>query len=386
MTEIFTNFDLTDEQSMIRGSVREFALEVVAPGAREADENAALNVQAWQGMADLGLPGLPFAEKWGGAGLDNLSYIIAVEEISRVCGSTGLTLAAHVSLGTWPIHEWGDDALKEKYLPGLCSGKDMGAYGLTEPGAGSDSAGTLTTAVEDGDSYVVNGAKCFITNAHHAKAFIITAQTDKTMNAKGIVAMVADRDCDGFAIEKGEAKLGMRGSDWGNLVFKDCRLPKNHVLGPPGEGFSTFMKTLEGGRISIGALSLGIAQGAYDNALAYAKERQQFGKPLIAHQAVAFKLAEMHTELQASRHLVYHAARLKDAAKPYGAAASAAKLHASEMAMKVTYEAIQILGGNGYSREYPVERMYRDAKLGTIGEGTSEIQKLILSRHLEREL
>lgn len=385
MSDILTNFDLSDEQDMIRSTVREFALEVVAPGAREADENSTLNLEAWKGMAELGLAGLPFDEKWGGAGLDNLSYIIAVEEISRVCGSTGLTLAAHVSLGTWPIHEWGDEALKEKYLPGLCSGKDMGAYGLTEPGAGSDSAGTLTTAVEDGDSYIVNGAKCFITNAHHARAFIITAQTDKGMDAKGIVAMVVDRDCEGFAVEKGEVKLGMRGSDWGNLVFKDCSIPKNHVLGPPGEGFTTFMKTLEGGRISIGALSLGIAQGAYDHALAYAKEREQFGKPLVKHQAVAFKLAEMHTELLASRHLVYHAARLKDAARPYGAAASVAKLHASEMSMKVTYEAIQILGGNGFSREYPVERMYRDAKLGTIGEGTSEIQKIILARHLVRE-
>ncbi|KAA3609032.1 MAG: acyl-CoA dehydrogenase [Planctomycetota bacterium] len=377
-----TNLDLTEEQQMIRDTVRRFALDVVAKGAREADEQCRLNEDAWAGMCDMGLTGLPFEEEWGGAGMDNLSYMIAVEEISRVCASTGLTLAAHVSLGTYPVYAWGRDALKEKYLRGLIGGEYMGAYGLTEPNAGSDSGGTLTTAVLDGDHYILNGAKCFITNGSYARTFVCTAQTDKSKGAKGIVAIVVDRETPGFTVEKGETKLGMRGSDWTNLIFQDCRVPVDNVLGPPGEGFATFMKTLEGGRISIGALSLGIAQGALDQALRYASEREQFGKALARHQAVSFKLADMQTEITAARHLVYHAARLKDAGRSYGVDAAMAKYYASEVAMRATYEAIQIFGGNGYSREYPVERMYRDAKLCTIGEGTSEVQKIIISRAL----
>ncbi len=380
-----TNFDLTDEQLMIRETVQRFANEVVAPVAREADENCAFQMDVWKQMCELGLPGLPFEEKWNGAGLDNLSYIIAVEEISRVCGSTGLSYAAHVSLGTWPIYAFGSEALKERYLPGLCAGDYMGAYGLTEPNAGSDSGGTQTTAVLDGDHYLVNGSKCFITNGSYAKPFVITAQTDKAKGPKGIVALVVDRDAEGFQVEKGEIKLGMRGSDWTNLVFQDCKVPAENLLGTPETGFATFMKTLEGGRISIGSLSLGIAQGALDQALQYATEREQFGKPIAKHQAVAFKLADLRTEITAARHLVYHAARLKDAGREYGVAAAMAKYFASEVSVRATYEAIQIFGGNGYSREYPVERMYRDSKLNTIGEGTSEMQKLIISRDLLRQ-
>jgi len=386
MTSIATNFDLTEEQEMIRETVERFANEVVAPGARQADEESKLNEAAWEGMKEMGLTGIPFEEKWGGAGMDTLSYILAVEEISRVCGSTGLTLAAHTSLGTHPIYAWGKEELKEQYLPGLCAGDYMGAYGLTEPGAGSDAAGTKTVGVKDGDDYIVNGAKCFITNGSYAKPFIITVQTDASLGAKGIIAMVIDRDTDGFSVLKGETKLGMRGSDWTNLVFQDCRVPVVNVLGEPGNGFSTFMKTLEGGRISIGALSLGIAQGALDQALRYASEREQFGKPLLKHQAVAFKLAQMENEILAARHLVYHAARLKDAGREFGTAASHAKLYASEVSVRASYEAIQIFGGNGYSREYPVERMYRDSKLNTIGEGTSEVQKIIISRDLAASL
>jgi butyryl-CoA dehydrogenase len=382
MTDFVTNLDLTEEQEMIRDTVRRFAEEVVAPGAAHADEHKELNMTAWEGMRELGLTGLPFPEEWGGAGMDQLSYMIAVEELARVCASTALTFSAHVSLGTWPIFAFGSEELKKRYLPGLVSGEFMGAYGLTEPGAGSDSAGTRTTAVRDGDEYVINGAKCFITNGSYAKSFVITAQTDRELGSKGIMAMVIDRDQPGFSIEPGEEKLGMRGSDWVNLVFKDCRLPADAVLGPEGEGFATFMKTLEGGRISIGALSLGIAQGALDQAAAYAAGREQFGKPLSRHQAVAFKLADMETEIQAARHLVYHAARLKEAGRPYGSEAAMAKYYASEVCMRATYEAIQVFGGNGYSREYPVERMYRDAKLCTIGEGTSEVQKIIVSREL----
>lgn len=379
-----TNFDLTDEQAMIRETVQRFAKEVLEPAARAADEHKAFNQAAWKQMCEMGLPGLPFAEKWGGAGMDNLSYILAVEEMARVDASTALSYAAHVSLGTWPIYAFGSEALKQRYLPALVSGEFMGAYGLTEPNAGSDSAGTQTTAVLQGDQYLVNGAKCFITNGSYAKSFVITAQTDKAKGPKGITAMVIDRDQPGFTIVPGEEKLGMRGSDWVNLVFQDCKLPQDAVLGAPGDGFATFMKTLDGGRISIGALGLGIAQGALDYALAYAVKREQFGRPLSAQQAVAFKLADMETEIQAARHLVYHAARLKDAGRPFGHEAAIAKYYSSEVSMRATYEAIQILGGNGFSREYPVERMYRDAKLCTIGEGTSEVQKLIISRNLLR--
>ncbi|PCH83151.1 MAG: acyl-CoA dehydrogenase [Planctomycetota bacterium] len=382
MENLITNLDLTEDQELIRETVERFANEVVAPAAAHADETCTFNQDVWSQMCELGLPSLPFPEEEGGAGLDNLSYIIAVEELSRVCASTGLGYAAHVSLGTWPIHAFGSDSLKAKYMERLCSGEYMGAYGLTEPNAGSDSGGTLTSAVLDGDHYVVNGAKCFITNGSFAKTFVITAQTDKNKRQKGIIAMVIDRDSEGFSIEKGEVKLGMRGSDWTNLVFKDCMVPADNLLGTPEDGFSTFMKTLEGGRISIGALGLGIAQGALDQALKYATEREQFGKPLVKHQAVAFKLADMRTEIAAARHLVYHAARLKDAGRDFANDGAMAKYYSSEVAMRCTYEAIQIFGGNGYSREYPVERMYRDAKLCTIGEGTSEVQKIIISRDL----
>ncbi|TAH38162.1 MAG: acyl-CoA dehydrogenase [Planctomycetota bacterium] len=379
-----TNLDLTEEQQMIRETVRRYAEEVIAPGARHADETCTFNLEAWKGMCELGLAGLPFPEEWGGAGMDSLSYIIAVEEVARVCASTALSYAAHVSLGTYPIYAWGRQPLKERYLRGLCTGEYMGAYGLTEPNAGSDSGGTQTMAADDGDHYVLNGRKCFITNGSYAKTFVCTAQSDKSKGAKGIIALIVDRDFPGFQVEPGEVKLGMRGSDWTNLVFQDCRVPKDFVLGPPGEGFSTFMKTLEGGRISIGALGVGIAQGALDQALKYAVEREQFGKPLADHQAVAFKLADMQVETNAARHLVYHAARLKDAGRPFGTESAMAKYFSSEVCMRVTYEAIQIFGGNGYSREYPVERMYRDAKLCTIGEGTSEVQKIIISRALLR--
>jgi alkylation response protein AidB-like acyl-CoA dehydrogenase len=311
-----------------------------------------------------------------------VAYCLAVEELSRVCASTGLTLAAHVSLGTYPIYKWGSERLRNLYVPKLIAGEFMGAYGLTEPNAGSDSGGTQTTAIRQGNEYVLNGAKCFITNANYAGTFICTAVTDPKLGPKGISAFVVPRETPGFSVEPGEHKLGMRGSDWASLVFQDARIPSDNLLGPEGEGFKTFMKTLEGGRISIAALSLGIAQGAYDVALKYAQDREAFGKRLSDQQAVQFKLANMALEIEASRHLVYHAARLKDADQIYGKEAAMAKLFASETAMRVTYEAIQIHGGYGYSREYPVERMWRDAKLCVIGEGTSEIQRLIISRSI----
>lgn len=375
-------FDLTEDQRMVQDMVRDFARTEVEPLAHEIDENHRFPVETWNKMVELGLTGIPFPESYGGSDGGTLAYCLAVEELARVCGSTGLTLAAHVSLGTYPIFKWGNDHLRSEYVPKLIAGEYMGAYGLTEPGAGSDSGGTRTTAVRDGDSWVLNGRKCFITNANYAGTFICTAVTDPELGAKGISAFVVPRETAGFSLEKGETKLGMRGSDWASLVFEDARIPADHLLGPEGEGFKTFMKTLDGGRISIGALALGIAQGAYDVALRYAQEREAFGKKLSQQQAVAFKLANMALDISASRHLVYHAARIKDTGARYSQEAAMAKLHASETAMRVTYDAIQIHGGYGYSREYPVERMWRDAKLCTIGEGTSEVQRMIIARSI----
>lgn len=376
--------DLTEDQNMIREMVADFAGNEVAPLAAEIDEEHRFPKDLWDKIVELGLPGIPFPEELGGSNGGTLAYVLAIEEIAKVCGSTALTLAAHVSLGTYPIYAWGGEELTKKYVPSLIAGEYMGAYGLTEPGAGSDSGGTRTTAVLDGDEWILNGRKCFITNAHHAGVFICTAVTDRSLGSKGISAFVVPREAGGFSLEKGEVKLGMRGSDWASLVFEDARIPRNHLLGPEGEGFSTFMKTLDGGRISIGALSLGLAEGAYECALKYAQEREAFGKPLSGQQAVQFKLADMALQIEASRHLVYHAARLKDAGLPYTKEGSMAKLHASEVAMKVTYDAIQIFGGYGYSREYPVERMWRDAKLCVIGEGTSEIQRIVIARQVLR--
>ncbi|MFM7282174.1 MAG: acyl-CoA dehydrogenase [Planctomycetia bacterium] len=382
LPEIRHSFDLTQDQRMIRDMVREFALAEVQPLAHEIDEEHRFPHETWKKIVGLGLPGIPFPEEYGGSNGGTLAYCLAVEELSRVCASTGLTLAAHVSLGTYPIYKWGSERLRNLYVPKLIAGEFMGAYGLTEPNAGSDSGGTQTTAVRQGNEYVLNGAKCFITNANYAGTFICTAVTDPKLGPKGISAFVVPRETPGFSVEPGEHKLGRRGSDWASLVFQDARIPSDNLLGPEGEGFKTFMKTLEGGRISIAALSLGIAQGAYDVAMKYAQDREAFGKKLSDQQAVQFKLANMALDIEASRHLVYHAARLKDADQIYGKDAAMAKLFASETAMRVTYEAIQIHGGYGYSREYPVERMWRDAKLCVIGEGTSEIQRLIISRSI----
>lgn len=383
LPDVKHGLDLTEDQRMVRDMVRDFARDEVAPLAHDIDEDHRFPVETWRKMAELGLPGIPFSEDVGGSNGGTLAYILAIEELAKVCGSTALTLAAHVSLGTWPIYAFGDH-LRERYVPDLIAGKHMGAYGLTEPGAGSDSGGTRTTARRVGDEYVLDGRKCFCTNANHAGTFIVTAVTDKSLGPKGISAFVVPRDTPGLHIEKGEHKLGMRGSDWASVVFEEARIPADHLLGPEGEGFRTFMKTLDGGRISIAALSLGLAEGAYAFAKQHAKDREAFGKPLAAQQAVAFKLADMDVQIEAARHLVYHAARVKDAGLPFTREAATAKLYASEVAMKVTYDAIQVLGGYGFSREYPVERMWRDAKLCTIGEGTSEIQRIIIGRDVLR--
>lgn len=377
-------YDLTEDQLAIREMVRDFAVNEVEPIAAEVDENSRFPEETFKKMAELGLMGVPFPEEFGGAGADALSYAITIEEISRVCGSTGLSLAAHTSLGTAPIYEFGSEQQRRKYVPDLASGRKMGAFGLTEPNAGSDAAGTQTTAVRKGDKYVLNGSKIFITNANYASTFIITAMTDKAKAHKGISAFIVEKSSPGFKLGKKDEKLGTRGSDWAELVFEDCEVPAENIVGAEGEGFTFFMKTLDGGRISIGAMALGIAQGCLDKSLAYAIERKQFGKAIISFGAIQEKLANMATEIEAARHLIYGAARLKIAHKKYTQQAAMAKLFASEVAERAGRDAIQIFGGNGFSREYPVERYYRDAKLTTIGEGTSEIQRIVIARNLEK--
>ncbi len=378
-------YSLTEDQQAIREMVRDFALNEVEPIAAEVDENSRFPEETFKKMAELGLMGVPFPEEFGGAGADVVSYAITVEEISRACGSTGLSLAAHTSLGTSPIYEFASEEQRRKYVPDLASGKKMGAFGLTEANAGSDAGGTETTAVRDGDHYIINGSKIFITNANYASTFIITAMTDKSKKQHGISAFIVEKDTPGFKIGGKDEKLGTRGSDWAELIFEDCRIPAENVVGDEGEGFIFFMKTLDGGRISIGAMALGIAQGCLDKALEYAKERKQFGKTLISFGAIQGKLADMATGIESARHLVYNAARMKDAKVKYTKQAAMAKLFASEVAVRAGKEAIQIFGGNGFSREYPVERYYRDAKLTTIGEGTSEIQRLVIARLIEKE-
>jgi len=329
--------------------------------------------------------GVPYAEEWGGAGGDTLMYAIAIEEISRASGSIGLLTAAHVSLGTGPIYNFGTEEQKKKYLPGLCSGKVLGAFCLTEPQAGSDSGGTRTMAVQDGDDWVINGAKNWITNAGVAGVFIVTAVTDKGQGTDGISSFIVEKGTPGLKVGKKEDKLGLRGSETNPVFFEDVRVPASAMLGLRGKGFKQFMKTLDGGRISIGAMAVGLAQAAMEASLDYAQTREQFNRPIAAFQAIQFKLADMATEIAAARHLVYDSAVTKDAGGNFTRLSAMAKLFASEVAMRATTQAIQVFGGNGYSTEYPVERFFRDAKLCEIGEGTSEIQRLVIARELMKE-
>ncbi len=376
-----TDMHLTDEQMMLRDMVRDFAEKEIRPIAAEIDQNSEFPHATIKKMGELGLLGIPFPEKYGGAGMDNLSYIIAVEEISRVCGSHGITLAAHISLGSYPIYLFGNEEQKREYLTPLASGQALGSFGLTEPNAGSDAGGTQTTAVLDGNEWVINGTKNFITNAAYCKTAVFTAVTGKKDDGrKRISSFIVERDTAGFSIGKKEDKLGLRASSTAELQFQDCRIPKENLLGDEGAGFRQFLTILDGGRISIGSMALGIAQGAYEEAVKYAKEREQFGRPIAKFQAMQFKIADMATEIEAARHLCYHAARLEDEGKDFAAQSAMAKLYASEVAMRVTYNAIQIHGGYGFIMDFPVERMYRDAKLCTIGEGTSEIQRLVIAR------
>jgi butyryl-CoA dehydrogenase len=373
---------LTEEHHMFRAMVRDFAEKEVAPLAAHIDETQEFPMQTIKKMGPLGLMGVPFPEELGGAGMDSLAYTIAVEEISRVCAATGITLAAHVSLGTNPIFLFGTDAQKSKYIPPMASGEAIGSFGLTEPEAGSDAGGTKTMARRDGADYVLNGTKIYVTSGRYANTLCVSARTSEGRTTKGISAFIVETKTPGFKVGTKENKLGIRGSDTSVVFFEDCRVPAENLLGPEGEGFQVFMKALEGGRISIGAMALGIAQGAYEKALAYSKERVQFGQPISRFQAVQFMLVDMHTQIEAARHLVYHAAWLKDRGQPIIKESSMAKLYASEAAMFVTTKAIQVHGGAGYCKEFQVERYFRDAKITEIGEGTSEIQRLVIAREI----
>jgi butyryl-CoA dehydrogenase len=373
---------LKEEHLQVREMTRKFAEEVVAPRARDLDESETFPEDTVRQMGELGFLGLPYPEKYGGAGMDTLAYIIAVEEISRACASTGITLAAHVSLACGPIFGSGTEEQKLKYLVPMASGRSLGAFGLTEPEAGSDAAATRTRAEKVPGGWRVNGTKAYITNGSVAKYITFTARTAAGQSTKDIGAFVVETDVPGFRVGKREKKMGLRGSDTVEVVFEDVFVPDGGLLGEASGGFKAFMKTLTGGRISIGALALGIAQGAYEHALAYSKVRKQFGQHLAEFEAIQFMLADMATKLEASRLLVYHAALLKDAGREHVKEASMAKLFASEAANWVTDKAIQIHGGIGYCRDVPVERMHRDAKLMEIGEGTSEIQRLVIAREI----
>ena len=373
---------LNENQQMIRQMARDFAKTKIAPIAAEIDKTGEFPEATVKEMGSLGFLGLLVPEAYGGVGGDMTSYALVIEEISRVCGSHGLTIAAHNSLGCWPIAALGTEEQKQQFLPPAATGESLLSFGLTEATAGSDAGGTRTTAVKDGDHWVLNGTKMWITNSHYAGALIITAKTDpEAAGSKGISAFIVPTDTPGFTVEKKENKLGMRASDTAPLTLEDVRVPHNLLLGKEGEGFKYFMMTLDGGRISIAAVALGLAEGAYAVALEYAKQREQFGQPIAKFQAIEFMLADMATQNQAARLLTYEACRLKDADQAFAHLAAMAKLHASETAMFVTDRAIQILGGYGFTREYPVERFYRDAKLCTIGEGTSEIQRIVIGRH-----
>lgn len=374
------NFDLTEEQQMIQKMIREFSEEQVAPGAVERDRTKAFPTEIFKQLSEMGVMGLPFPEEYGGGGSDTISFAIVTEELSRACASTGITYSAHISLGGAPLHLFGTDEQKKEYLGPICSGESFGAFGLTEPNAGSDAGGTQTTAKEDGDEFVINGSKVYITNASYAKHLAITAITGNNDGKKEISAIIVPTDAEGFTVIDNYEKMGLNASNTTELVLDNVRVPKENLLGERGKGFQQFLVTLDGGRIGIGAMAVGIAQAAYERALQYSKERKQFGRTLSEFQVTQFKLADMAMKIELARNMVYKAAWLKDEGRPFTKEAAMCKLYASEIAMEVANEAIQIHGGYGYMREYEVERMMRDAKLLEIGEGTSEVQRMVISK------
>ena len=377
------NFELTREQQMIRELARDFAKQEIAPHAEHVDRTGEFPIETFKKMGELGLLGIPFPESYGGSGGDTISYALSVEEIGKACGSTGLSYAAAVSLGAAPIYYFGTEEQKQEYLVPLATGRALGAFGLTEPNAGSDAGGTRTKARSEGDSYVISGEKCWITNAGFARTVIVTAVTGIDNNGKNIIsAIIVPTDSEGFTIKSEYDKMGVRGSNTSQLILDNVRVPKQNLLGSPEKGFKQFLNTLDGDRISIAALAVGIAQGAFEAALTYARERKQFGRPISYFQAIQFKLADMAMEIELARNMVLKAAWLKDQGRPFTKEAAFAKLYASEMAFRTCNQSIQIHGGYGYMKEYGVERMLRDAKLMEIGEGTSEIQRLVIARQL----
>src|SRR5690625_167555 len=378
------NFQLTEEQQMLREMVRDFAEREVEPTAAERDEEERFDRAIFDKMAQLGLPGIPWPVEYGGIGSDYVSYVIAVEELSRVCASTGVTLSAHVSLASWPIYKYGTEEQKQTFLKRLAEGSALGAYALSEPGAGSDVASMKMTAKKDGDHYVLNGNKVWITNGGEAEIYVVFAKTNPDLKHKGISAFIVEKGTEGFSFGKKEKKLGIRSSPTTELIFENCRIPKENLLGEEGEGFKIAMTTLDGGRSGIAAQAVGIAQGALDAAVAYAKEREQFGRPIAHQQGISFKLADMATETEAARLLTYQAAWLESEGLPYSEASAMAKLFAGDTAMKVTVEAVQVFGGYGYTKDYPVERYMRDAKITQIYEGTNEIQRLVIGRSITK--
>jgi alkylation response protein AidB-like acyl-CoA dehydrogenase len=377
------DFSFTDEQNQLRRSVREFAEGEIAPHVMEWDEASKFPIEIMPKLAEMGLLGVIFPEQYGGAGLGYVEYVIAIEELSRIDGSLGIIVAAHNSLCSNHIFKFGTEEQKKKYLTPLAQGKKIGAWSLTEPEAGSDAGGTRTTAKRDGNNWVINGSKTFCTNGHYADYSVVMALTDKSKNSHGISAFIVEKGTPGFKPGKKENKLGLRASDTSELIFTDCKVPAENMLGAEGEGFIGSLKILDGGRISIAALGLGMAQGALDAAIKYSKQRKQFGQAISEFQAIQFKLADMATQVEAARLLVYQAAWLADRKDVrFTRESSMAKLFSSEVAVRVANECVQIHGGYGFIKDYPAEKFYRDVKLCTIGEGTSEIQKLVIARQL----
>ncbi len=379
-------FELTDEHKLMRQMVRDFSEAELAPSAAERDQQERFDrALMFNRLAELGLTGIIFPEEYGGADADYISYAIAVEELSRVCASTGVTLSAHLSLGANPLFMFGTEEQKQCFLKPLAEGRTLGAFGLTESGAGSDAGGTKTTAVKDGDTWVLNGSKNFITNGGDAETYIVLARSDKNAEKhRGISAFIVEKNNPGFSFGKKERKMGICSSPTMELVFDNCRIPAGNLLGEEGQGFKIAMKTLDGGRIGIAAQALGIAQGAFEAATGYAKERKQFDQAIHHFQGVLFKLADMATEIEAARLLVYQAAWRASSGQAYGQQAAMAKMFAADVAMRVTTEAVQVLGGYGYTRDFPVERMMRDAKITQIYEGTNEIHRLVIGSALTR--
>ena len=378
------DFQLTEEQTLLQQSAREFSAAYCEPIAAEIDKTGRYPVETIEQLAKHDFMGMPYPEEYGGAGADYLSYTLAVEEISKVCASTGIIYSAHCSLGLWPIYKWGSEDLKKKYLVPLCKGEKLGAFALTEPGAGTDAASGTCTAAFVNDEYVLNGTKCFITNGGLADVYIIFALTDPSKGIKGLSAFAVEKGLAGFEIGKHEDKMGIRGSQTTELIFKDCHVAKENLIGEEGKGFKYAMQTLDGGRVGVAAQAIGIAQGALDEAVKFAKERVQFGKPIATKQAIQWMLADMETQIQAARLLVYNAAAAKDRGESFSKEAAMAKLFAAETADYVCTKAIQVHGGYGYIKDFKVERCYRDAKICSLYEGTSEVQRMVISGALLR--